>query len=1363
MNMIMKHLHTVLFFLLLVISAYGQEECSHDHDHSHHEHDASFDFIKNQGQFHENVSFQMGMGGANRLFLEKNGFTYLFFEEEAYHAIHDIRLKGTKEDLRNHVVPGHSYKVNFLEARTKSVTGESKKEHHHNYFLGNDKSRWASEVPIFSRVVHEDLYEKIDLVSYSTDTNFKYDFIIKKGGNPADIKLEYEGVDKINLKFGNLMLHTSVGTSRESKPYAYQIIDGKEIEVPCKYSLTGNVLSYDFPKGYDKEHTLVIDPIVVAATLSGTNSSENFGHTATFDNEGGIYAGGISFGSGYPATTGAFDATFNGGGAYGVDMVVSKYNPNGTALEYATYIGGSGDDEAHSMVVDFNNQLCILGTTDSNNFPTFSNSFQSSKSGGVDITVTKLNASGTALVGSTYLGGSQSDGVNLSQLNIAYGEDNRGEIILDGQGNIYVASVSSSSNFPTTPNAFQGTKSGQQDGVVFKLNSDLSTLFWSTFIGSAGNDTSGGIKVADNGNVIVVGTAGNPNFPMPFGGLVSAWPGGTESAYVVAFSPNGQQVIRGTYWGTSGNDHGYFVDIDEDDNIHVYGTTTGTGLPLTPNTYSSNHGSPQFLMAVNENMTELIYSTTIGTGAYPNSGSNGGGYDFVPIAFMVDKCNNIYFSGYYAVGGLPITSDAIANIPNSFYLGVLEPEATGLSFGTYYGRADHVDGGTSRFDKSGIVYQAVCSCTGAILNTIPGAHAQNQVQRCDIGVFKIDFEEETVTSAFTAIPSSSGCVPYTASFDYTGQDGEAFEWQIEGNVIANSENTNYTFTEAGTYEVMLIAEAGSTCNVRDTSFLTVEILDGGSTKEILSFCPGEDFLFLDASTVNATYQWQDGFTGATYSASEPGIYWVDISIPGCTQRDSFEVFISSDMNLELGEDQFICDDPTYSFDVSDPIAAEYLWSTGDTTPNLTVSQSGNYSVTLTDQYGCSLSDATVLTFQTTPVFSFQDELICEGESVLLDPGLDADYFWSDGSTNTSLEITEAGEYWAILDNGCQYSDTMELSVSNIPFSLDVTGISCATYCDGIIDVSILSGEDISDLSWQWNTGSTSLYLDNLCEGFYELTVSDENGCEFILPVDLQEPDSIFYDVNITDVTCNGDMDGMISIDNIIGGTPPYSYSWNGGTLTDDSFIGSLSGGTYDIIITDVNGCNYEEEAFVYEPPFNSVDAGPDTLITLGDSIQLQAVILNTVGQDIFWDEAQGIWCTDCIRPVVTPVNTTTYTINVFNPATGCILTDEVTIFVDKPRNVFIPNAFSPNEDGYNDLFTIYANQGVEQINYLRIYDRWGELVYVDNNFQPNGFQHGWDGFFKGKKMNPAVFVYVAEVRFKDGFDKLYEGDINLLR
>ncbi len=1356
-----KKRNYILFFLSFYL--FNPVIAQHDgHQHADHEHvkHKGIEFIKNNNQLHQNVLFEVPINGTNRLFLEQNAFTYLFLDEEDLDVIHDLKHTGSDEDLNNHIIKGHSYKVLFKNALKPEVLGHDKKEYYYNYFRGNDASKWAGNVPIFEHVHYDNLYEKIDLLAYSQNERFKYDFIIKKGGNPADIQMEYEGMDRISIKHGHLLIKTSVGTTRESKPYAYQTINGKNKIIRCNYKLKNDIVSFHFPDGYDPNYELVIDPEVVAATLSGTFNSENFGHTATFDNEGNIYAGGISFGPGYPTTTGAFQQSFAGGTSLIIDMAVSKYNPDGSNLIYATYIGGSGDDSPHSMIVDFNNQLCILGTTVSNNFPVLANSYQTSKGGQEDIVVVKLNAAGSALVGSTYIGGSDTDGINQSILDVSYGEENRGEIVLDGQGNIYIATVSSSSNFPTTQNSFQENKSNGQDGVVFKMNSDLSTLFWSTFLGGTGNDTAGGLKVDDLGNLIVVGTAGGSSFPMTSGGYQATWPGGQESAYIATISTNGQEMIRGTYWGTSnGNDHGYFVDIDEDNNIHILGTTTGTGLLHTPGVYSNNQNSPQFLVAFNTQLDEVVYATTIGLGNY-----NGSEYDFVPIAFMVDKCNNIYFSGYYANPGLPLTFDAISTVGNTFYLGVLEPDASALSFGTYYGKSDHVDGGTSRFDKSGIVYQAVCSCDANVLNTTSNAWAKNQAERCDIGVFKIDFEKETVTSAFTALPSSSGCAPYSPTFNYTGQDGEQFTWILDGDVIANSENTNYTFTEPGSYNVMLIAEAGNTCNVKDTSFLQIDVLAGTSTLEVLSFCPGEDFVFLDASTVNATYVWQDGSTGATYSASDPGIYWVDITIPGCTQRDSFQVFVSAEIKLDLGDDRSICDIPSITLDVFDPIAVEYKWNTGENTPAIIAANSGNYSVVLTDQYGCSISDDVNLIFSTTPEFSFADTLICEGENIDLTTTYDADYLWSNGSTNPVFSVGSAGEHWLLLDNqGCFYSDTMVLSLSYNPFVNDVTPITCVDECDASIETAIIPGEDFADLQWEWNIGGSDLVLTDLCEGDYILTVTDENDCEFIHTTEIIEPTEITYDIDISSVVCFGDGNGYIDIVNLTGGVPPYELVWNGADPTDNPTLDNLAGGNNSLVISDMNGCIHEEEIFVYEPPLNIVEAGPDKIIELGDSVRIEASVLVTNNQDISWGQEDGIWCTTCIQPIASPVNTTTYTITVVNPLTGCVLEDEMTIYLEKPRDVFIPNAFTPNEDGYNDIITIYTDQSVSIIKSFRIYDRWGEMVYQDNNFPPNTVKFGWNGIFKGKKMNPAVFVYIAEIEFLDGVVKMYKGDVTLVK
>mgnify|MGYP000610044999 CR=1 FL=1 len=430
-----------------------------------------------------------------------------------------------------------------------------------------------------------------------------------------------------------------------------------------------------------------------------------------------------------------------------------------------------------------------------------------------------MNASGTGLVGSSYYGGSDDDGLNNSTLNANYGDNFRGEIVLDAQNNVYVISSTNSNNYPTTSGAYDQTFNtvggglfvDPQDAVVFKANSDLSVLYFSTYLGGDQPDIGNGLRVDDFGKIYVTGTAGAFNFPTMAGSVKPNWPGGQENAYVAVLSQDGSQLLHSTFWGSNSDEHSYFIDLDDDDNVHIYGQSTGSGMPVSPGVYS-NAGSRQFIAAFTKDLTSVVYSTVVGTGSNFM-------VDFVPVAFMVDKCDGIYFSGYEAVGGLPLTAGAIDNAPGTFYLGVLEPYAVDLAFGTYYGDADHVDGGTSRFDKGGVVYQGVCSCdfTG-ILNTTPGAWATGQTTGCDVGAFKIDFDIETVTALGTAMPSTSGCVPFTVDFEYTGQDANTWFWDFDDGNMSTLENPTHTFTEAGSYEVLLVAEKSDACNPIDSFF-----------------------------------------------------------------------------------------------------------------------------------------------------------------------------------------------------------------------------------------------------------------------------------------------------------------------------------------------------------------------------------------------------------------------------------------------------------------------------------------------------------------------------------------------------------------
>ena len=235
--------------------------------------------------------------------------------------------------------------------------------------------------------------------------------------------MEYEGADRLFLKNGNLHIQTSVNEIIEQKPFAYQVIAGKTVEVPCIFSLNKNILTFEFPNGFDNTIPLVIDPVLTFSTYTGS-IADNWGYTSTYDANGNLYAGGIVFGLGYPFTTGAYQ-TASGGG---IDIGISKFNSNGTGLIYSTYLGGTSSEIPHSLIVNNNNELLVYGTTGSLNFPITAGAYDVSFNGGTAVTVTgavpfpngsdifisKFNAAGSALSGSTFIGGSGNDGLNVA-------------------------------------------------------------------------------------------------------------------------------------------------------------------------------------------------------------------------------------------------------------------------------------------------------------------------------------------------------------------------------------------------------------------------------------------------------------------------------------------------------------------------------------------------------------------------------------------------------------------------------------------------------------------------------------------------------------------------------------------------------------------------------------------------------------------------------------------------------------------------------------------------------------------------------------------------------------------------------------
>lgn len=811
----------------------------------------------------------------------------------------------------------HAYNVDFIGAsqNIRAVPGKIIPAYN-SYFIGNDPSKWASGCRIYQTITLENVYPNVD-VRYYTDNEFlKYDIIVKPGGDVSKIALKYDGTDNIKVKNKELVMSTSVGELKESTPYTYQAEEKGRKEINCKYVVKDNVVTFDV-KNYDATSTLIIDPQVIFCSFSGS-TADNWGFTATYGPDGSMYGGGIVFNGGaFPVSPGAFQTSFQGGSASGgIDIGIIKLSPDGSTRMYATYIGGSGNEQPHSLIVDNQGNLILAGRSNSDNYPLQNPNNSASQigaGGSFDIIVTKLNSTGTALIGSKKIGGSGDDGVNISStrqlqsLQRNYGDDGRSEVILDGGGNVYVASCTQSKGagsplvgmFPVTPGAFQTTfGGGTQDGVLLKLTPDLSALTFSSFLGGEANDAAYVLSIGPGGNIYVAGGTESINV------LPAATRAGTVGSsnhvsgsgtaidgFIAVINNNGSSVIRSTYVGTSGADQIFGIQFDNKGFPYVMGQTTGA-WPIINATYN-NPGGKQFIAKLQPDLSAYVYSTAFGSGAAtPN---------ISPIAFLVDRCENVYISGwggqigsnFQSAGttGLPITSDAIKSSTDGkdFYFFVMKKDAAGTAplFASFFGEnnvspnngSDHVDGGTSRFDKNGVIYQAICgNCnlgsrpvypvtTGAwsTVNNASGAG-------CNLTMVKIAMNlagvGAGVQSAIDGVRDTAGCVPLSVVFTDTIANAQTYEWHfnyIPGNppdLITTVPTASFVYNTVGVYTVMLVAVDLNTCNQRDSSFINIRV--GDIRADLRPFwqpigpgCPKFTYQFINNSVTSPSRPFQD--------------------------------------------------------------------------------------------------------------------------------------------------------------------------------------------------------------------------------------------------------------------------------------------------------------------------------------------------------------------------------------------------------------------------------------------------------------------------------------------------------------------------
>jgi CHU_C Type IX secretion signal domain len=883
----------------------------------------SYLFIKNKGQWPQEVLFRTQIPNGY-LWLTENGLKYQFLDQK----------NGTKHgyysdpSAKKSAIIEHNISLNFgLKTKTTNLTQKSKIIQTYNFFLGKNPEYWQSDVPAFEEILLENVFTGIDFRMYAIDQTLKYEYIVKPGADPRQISFEYKGADKVRLENGALIVETQAGILKEFAPFTFQNINKARKKIQSSFEKNGEIISFNI-ENFDKSKELIIDPELIFSTYTGA-FSDNWAHTSTFDSEGNLYAGGTVFGTNYPISLGVIQPKVGGvttdtDTGNRTDIVITKYASDGKTVLYSTFLGGEESEVPHSLIVNSKDQLVVFGTTSSSNFPVTEISFDRTFNGGqlingppvssdiafysgTDIFISLIEKNGSRLLASTYLGGSDNDGIHdyraLAIKN--YGDEFRGEVYIDKTDNIYIASVTKSANFPQK-DAFQ-TKKSVYDAIVCKLSPNLNSLLFSTFLGGTDYDAAYGIRVDNQGAIYVCGTTLSKDIFSSAVGLNKSILGESD-AFVVKIEAN--KISAATFLGTSKSEVGSLMDLDEAGNVYVFGLSTGAYA--VSNGVYSNAKSGQFIQALSPNLANNNFSTVLGTGS--------GAVDLVPTAFMVNKCGNIYFSGWggktntkngfsakSTTKGMPVTENAFRKTTtgSNYYFGILEKNAKSLLFGTFFGseappnandeRGDHLDGGTCRFDKKGVIYHTACVCK-AVGNFVQfpiknAAQANHNSGNCNMAAFKFDLDallaKFDIKEGNTINPTSL-CAPVKLEFANNSLGAEEYEWFIDGDKVSTTRNIGYTIENAGEYTIKLKIKNKLTCKEVDSTFrkLITKKFDFTVSKDTL-VCPNG--LVKLKATGGKSYLWSPAnlFTSPTddavsFKPSSSGVVSVKITNEECS-------------------------------------------------------------------------------------------------------------------------------------------------------------------------------------------------------------------------------------------------------------------------------------------------------------------------------------------------------------------------------------------------------------------------------------------------------------------------------------------------
>jgi len=635
-------------------------------------------FIENKGQWDSDVLYLTRIGGLDA-WITKKGVNYTFYKLEEVKQEQSTNRElemPDKFEQKDYNIIGHRVLMSLIgNNENVSPEGKQKQTGYYNYLIGNDDTKHASNVGLYKEALVKDVYTGIDMRYYFDKGLLRYDYIVHPEADPNQIRFSLEGSDKTYLnEKGELVFTTRFGEVKNADLYCYQQQDKKQ--VAAKFTKHGESWTITL-EDYNKNQTLIIDPLIYSTYIGGSSDAD-WGNSIVLDASGNAYIAGQTQSTNYDITAGAFQTTNAGLD----DVFVTKLNASGTALIYSTYIGGSGGDEAHSIALDASGNTYITGWTGSTNFDITSGAFQTTKAGFEDVFVTKLNAAGTALLYSTYIGG-----IN---------DDRAYSIVIDASRNAYITGYTNSLDYDTTA---QITSWGGSDAVVTKLNATGTALIYSTRIG--GSDTDWGFSIAldVSGNTYIFGETRSTDYITTSGAFQTTFGGGLNDVFVTKLNALGTALIYSTYIGGNDYDYGSSMALDASGNAYITGYTASPDYDITAGAFQTTYGGglyDVYVTKLNASGTALLYSTYIG-----------GITSDLSKSIALDASGNAYITGYTSSTNYDVTSGAFQTTFAGGYdvfVTKLNVTGTALLYSSYIGGSGDDRGFAIALDASAYAY-----------------------------------------------------------------------------------------------------------------------------------------------------------------------------------------------------------------------------------------------------------------------------------------------------------------------------------------------------------------------------------------------------------------------------------------------------------------------------------------------------------------------------------------------------------------------------------------------------------------------------------------------------------------------------------